>query len=488
MKTKIYISLILIAISFNSCKRTNCHNGVQDGDETGIDCGGSCLECPPSVTTLPASAILATTATVSMQYSGNANTSVNTVGVCFGTSHNPTTIALANYGQFNSTGDFTGQLTSLTPSTTYYIRGFIKNNLGTAYGNEITFTTTLGISVTTNSITSITATTATSGGIVSSAGSITITGKGICYGTSANPTTSSSTVASGTGTGSFISNMTGLNASTTYFVRAYATYVSGTVYGNEQTFICGATTLPTLTTTSATSITSSSAFSGGNISSDGGASVSARGVCWNTTGSPTTSSTLTYSGTGTGNFSSNLTGLTVGTTYYIRAFATNSIGTAYGNEVSFTTSLVIGQSYQGGIIFYIDGSGLHGLIAAPSDQSAGSMWYNGSYLTTGAIDSIIGTGLANTNSIVTVQGSGSYAAILCNNLSLSGYNDWYLPSKAELNQLFINRSLVGGFVLNYYWSSTEGALNLAWVQSFWAGDKHNLNKNTSCHVRAIRSF
>src|SRR4026208_532153 len=96
--------------------------------------------------------------------------------------------------------------------------------------------------------------------------------------------------------------------------------------------------IPTLTTTAISSITSGSALSGGNISADGGASVTARGVCWSSTANPTISGSHTTDGSGTGSFTSNISGLTTSTTYYVRAYATNSAGTAYGNEVSFTTS------------------------------------------------------------------------------------------------------------------------------------------------------
>ena len=99
-----------------------------------------------------------------------------------------------------------------------------------------------------------------------------------------------------------------------------------------------ASVLPTLTTTSVSSITQITAISGGNISNDGGAAITAKGVCWSTNSNPTIAlTTKTTNGTGTGVFTSNIAGLTAGTTYYIRAYATNSVGTAYGNQVSFTT-------------------------------------------------------------------------------------------------------------------------------------------------------
>ena len=98
-------------------------------------------------------------------------------------------------------------------------------------------------------------------------------------------------------------------------------------------------TLPAITTTAVTSITSTTAASGGNITDDGGAAVTARGVCWSTTANPTIAlSTKTTDGTGIGTFTSAITGLTATTVYYVRAYATNSVGTAYGNQITFTST------------------------------------------------------------------------------------------------------------------------------------------------------
>jgi uncharacterized protein (TIGR02145 family) len=100
--------------------------------------------------------------------------------------------------------------------------------------------------------------------------------------------------------------------------------------------------LPTLSTVDMSSITSTSAVGGGNISTDGGAFITEKGVCWNTSPNPTIGNSRTIDGTGSNNFISNLIGLTTNTLYYVRAYATNSVGTAYGtNEVSFTTSSII---------------------------------------------------------------------------------------------------------------------------------------------------
>jgi hypothetical protein len=144
--------------------------------------------------------------------------------------------------------------------------------------------------ITTAAASAISYTTATSGGNVTAEGGVSVTSKGVCWSTALNPTVSLSTkTLNGTGAGSFTSSITGLIPNTLYHVRAYATNSVGTSYGSDITFTTLITAIPTVTTTAISSILNTTATSGGNVSSDGGASVNFRGVCWSTTGNPTVS-------------------------------------------------------------------------------------------------------------------------------------------------------------------------------------------------------
>jgi uncharacterized protein (TIGR02145 family) len=291
----------------------------------------------PTVTTATISYTSGTNAAGGGNAISDGGAAITARGVCWSTATNPT-ISNNKTTDGAGTGAFVSDLTGLNPATLYYVRAYATNNIGTAYGTQLSFTTSTTIpTITTAPVSSVTSTTATSGGNITSDGGASVTVRGVCWNTSPNPTMANGKTTDGNGTGTFISSITGLNANTTYYFRAYAINSVGTVYGTEYNFKTGAG-LPSITTASVTSINQSSAVSGGNIYNDGGASVTARGVCWSTNPNPTLTNSFIDNGTGTGSFVSNLNGLMNKTIYYIRAYATNASGTAYGNEISFTTS------------------------------------------------------------------------------------------------------------------------------------------------------
>jgi hypothetical protein len=194
----------------------------------------------------------------------------------------------------------------------------------------------------TTAVTSITNSTAATGGNISADGGAAITSRGVCWATTANPVVTGNHTTDGTGTGAFTSAITGLSANTIYYVRAYATNSAGTAYGNEISFTTTTTStaLPTVTTAAIGSITALSASCGGTVSADGGTPVTVRGICWSTSANPVATGNHTTDGSGLGVFSGYMSGLTAGTTYHVRAYATNSVGTAYGGDSVFTTTAI----------------------------------------------------------------------------------------------------------------------------------------------------
>ncbi len=292
----------------------------------------------PSVTTTAVSNITTNSAVSGGNVTNNGNGTVNARGVCWNTTGDPTLQnCIDSTSNGSGTGSFTSNITGLTENTTYYVRAFAKNEEGTGYGTQIIFTTLTIPTVTTTAISNISYITATSGGNVIDDGGATVTSRGVCWSISPNPTLSDPHTNNGSGTGSFTSNITGLTPNTNYYVRAWAVNSVGTGYGNQISFTTLQITLPTVTTSSITNITSTSATSGGYVTNTGGATVTARGVCWSTSQNPTIFDNHTTDGSGTGSFVSSITGLEPETDYYVRAYATNSVGTAYGNQISFTT-------------------------------------------------------------------------------------------------------------------------------------------------------
>jgi len=367
--------------------------------------GGSVTPTAPTATTVAASGISTTGATLNGTV--NANNASTTITFEYGTttSYGSTVNGTPNTLTGATSTSITAALTGLTANTTYNYRIKAVNSVGTTYGSNMTFTTsatstslTLPVTenfassslptgwTTQNTGTSITerwsmSNTANAGGTayelkctyqnvspattriitpaVNTVGvsSVTFsfkhmldaysTGVTLRVQTSNDKSTWTNTTWSAATSSTNISAATvnvtvttNLNSETTYF----ALVADGNLYNIDYWYIDNisitsgsSTTTPTVTTTAASSITASSATSGGNVTADGGASVTERGICYATTANPTTSNSKVASGTGTGSYTASMTGLTANTTYYVRAYAINSNGTAYGSQVSFTT-------------------------------------------------------------------------------------------------------------------------------------------------------
>jgi hypothetical protein len=337
---------------------------------------------------------------------------------------------------------------------------------------------------------------ATCGGNITNDGGSPVTDRGIVWSLNKLPTLRNISQSCGNGTGSFRCSLSGLIDNKSYYVRSYATNSYGTIYGNQLSLYSFACSLPTVSTSTVETIASTTSVCGGNITNDGGAPIINKGLVWSTNPMPTILDDSISCGANTGSFTNLIKGLSPNTTYYIRAFASNLAGLSYGNQVVFNTissnAIAVGQFQQGGIVFYVDASGQHGLVAASSDQSSGAI-YGCRTTLVNASGFAIGTGNQNTSRILTFCTTQGIAAKICSDLVLNGYNDWFLPSVDELNQMYIKRITIGGFNAENYVSSTEDTYgtpaNNCRFQHFGsggtgAGTKGGLNYR----VRAVRSF
>ena len=290
----------------------------------------------PSVDVVSITDVLDKSANVQFDLTFDGGASVTELGVCYGTSNNP---SVDNDKKIAAKDNQTTiSLTSLQENTTYYVRAYAKNKVGIAYSESITFTTLTLPKVQTNDISNIQFTSATLNAVLLSNGNDSAVTKGFCWSEISNPTITSSHTEVQNTTSSFSYQLSNLKAETKYYVRAYAKNRLGVVYGAEKTFTTLSATKPVVSTTTVSSITYTSAKTGGNVTSDGGATVTDRGICYSTSSNPTISNSKMSSGSSTGSFTTNLTGLSDGTTYYIRAYATNKKGTSYGEQRSFTTN------------------------------------------------------------------------------------------------------------------------------------------------------
>ena len=445
--------------------------------------------------TTAATLITGSTATTGGNVTNTGGASILERGVCYSTSPNPTTANPKVIDAAPGLGVFTSNLTGLTGNTIYYVRSYAINSAGTAYGAQVQFTTlvNLPVLVTLMPGPGTTATSAIGGGTATQNGGGRSFGNyGIAYSTVSNAPTPTF-VSSGFGytvlPASWSTNITGLTGNTTYYIRAYldvydptavwGTPAWSTVYGNELSFTTLAPTLPIVASTNAiTGISDRTGISGGIITTDGGAAITAKGVCWSTSPSPVlgtnnfTNDISTYPGSTP--FTSNIANLTGNTTYYVRAYATNSVGTTYGPaDVSFTTWVTapytLGQNLGYGYCAYIDPTG-HGFIVSNDIPFTGEWGCSGTSIATGTA---LGTGLANTNAILAGCPSRPIAASVATAYTGGGFTDWYLPSSGEWSKILDVSNLVGLGYVNYnnYYTSSESTATYA--ATAWCGYGNN---------------
>jgi hypothetical protein len=289
------------------------------------------------------------TVSVEGNVSDDGGSQVTVRGICWGENPDPTTDKCSKTTNGSGSGNFSAVITGLAAGKKYYARAYAINSPGISYGNPVSFQTGLaGLPVLTTLLPgTIAYSTAQCAGNVISDGGAPVTERGICWSTNENPSILLSTkTIDGTGTGTFACAISGLKASTFYYVRAYATGIAGTGYGSQIIFKTLSPTVPLVSTGLVSEVTLTGAKAEGLVSSDGGVEVSERGICLGTTKNGSVDQdTKIVCGSGTGAFSCSIQRLVPGTTYYLRTYARNSEGISYGNEVNFIT--VAGQVKQG---------------------------------------------------------------------------------------------------------------------------------------------
>ena len=460
----------------------------------------------PDIETLGFSQVSYTSAQITGNVVNPGASNVTSRGFKYSTSSNMNNTTSVSNG--SGPGNFSCNLTSLTPETNYYYQAFATNSSGTSYGEIVSFETLNGNpNVETLNYSQVSYTSAQITGNVSSSGATNVTSRGFKYSNSPNMN-NHSTVYSGSGTGNFSFNLSNLTSSSSYYFQAFATNSSGTSFGEILSF----ETLngnPNVETLNYSQVSYTSAQITGSVTNSGASNVTSRGFNYSTSSNMNNNSVV-YSGSGTGNYSYNLTNLTPGSNYYYQAFATNSSGTSVGEIVSFQTENVpninLGDYYQGGIVGYIYQPGdphyianeVHGIIVSEDEQ----VGYGGGFNEGGKYSPSIGTyygansyGLenpeSNTNILVSSIGGGAYAAKICSDLVLNGYSDWYLPTVEEcqiVDQLWYLNNLSFDSGLNH-WTSTEINATKAYQFDFIYGAIINYeNKNTNGWVRAFRRF
>lgn len=464
----------------------------------------------PTVSTNSVSNPTATSATCGGNVTNDGGSTVTDRGICWSTTNAPSIENGNHLSNGNGTGTFSITMSGLSPNTVYYVRAFATNVRGTSYGEEKQFTTNDGKPrVMINEVSNITATSAVCGGSIGSNGGFAVTDKGLVWSTSQYPTLNDNHISLGSGDTPFSGSMTNLSMGTTYYVRTYATNANGTAYSDIQRSFSTTSGLPTVTTNTVSNVAAASAVCGGSISSDGGYTISDKGLVWSTSQQPTLSDNHLSKGNGNAPFIGTMSNLSLSTTYYVRAYATNANGTVYGEQRTFTTT-----------------NGLPTVTTIVPTRnnltvtSGGNVTDDGGYaitargicystapypdLTSSHSHTANGTGIGTFSSTFTMPGQGVYyvrayatnsigtsygeqytinhpyndlptftyggqtyrvapaasttmtwsnANDYCNDLILYGYSDWRLPTTNEMGYIVTHSNVLGGYAGVSWWCS-----------------------------------
>lgn len=381
-------------------------------------------------------------------------------------------------------------INSLEVATTYHYRIKSENSLGITYSNDGSFTT-LGLvpSAEISAATDISLKQAQLNGVVNANYLSTDVyfefGTTLEFGNTIKASQSPVTGNSNIWVSSILDN---LQFGTQYYFRIKAVNSLGTTYSNSLTFKTLGM-VPTVETLTPTILTSSTAQFNGKVNPNSLQTVISFEYGTSTSyGNTITATESPQSGPYGINIHADIVGLSAGITYHYRVVAVNALGTVYGEDILFTSVFTLGENANGGIIFYLDQTKMHGLAIAPSDLEMAKWGCSGSYLTSAPGGNGV-SGSINTKDIIDKCFTIGIAARLCSDLVINGYDDWYLPSLEEMTRLYAKKSLINNLNLQYaYWSSSEFDETRAYTINLGDNRQDYYNKEYEFNVRAIRAF
>jgi len=458
---------------------------------------------PPSVRTIQTSNVTRTSVQVTGNISDDGGYPVIRRGFCYSNTTNAPRVGVNPYVTTGSgIGDFDTTIQNLNPGTQYYIRAFAETIAGMSYGDPLLIRTLSisppsGIYVT--QITDISRNSASISVTIDDDGGMPITERGIVYSTSTTmPSVGQGIklISTPANKGSFWVYPQNLIAGTRYYVRAYASNTMGTAYSDSRDFSTLPPSLPSGLSLGLNSLNPTTAVFSCSIGSDGGATISSRGIVYSTSNTNLVvgNQNTIYVGTTSNIFSTTASNLKPNTTYYVRMFANNSAGTSYSSTISFRTpNINVGDSYMGGVVVYILQPGdpgyvnneTHGLIAA-TNAIVQRVW--GCENRSLSTSPNIGTGRNNTTTIVNSCNENT-AARYCNDLVYQNHTDWFLPSYHEMQRIH-SWATQSGIPRYPYWTSSQDSnmSHTAYMVNVQGGYSVNQPKSYQYYVLPVRNF